>query len=216
MEMNDIEKIKKRIAYNNDKLAFRSFYQFYFERLFAFSMRFLKSRELAEEAISEVFMKVWTNKNKLTEIQNMDTYLYVLVKNHSLNIIKKSLKEQNTHISLDNSHIELAIENFTPESAYFAEELRDEIDKVIDSLPIACKNAFLLVKEDHLNYGQAAEILDISPFTVKNQVQKAVRKIREYLTDKKSSIKLNSATIRRINNFVSFLIITENLIFFLT
>ncbi|UZR97374.1 RNA polymerase sigma factor [Chondrinema litorale] len=211
----DIERIKKRIASHNDKLAFRSFYQYYFERLFAFALRFLKSRELAEEVISEVFLKIWNNRSNLLEIKNIETYLYVLVKNHSLNVIKKSLKEQNTHLSLDDAHFELAIENFTPEAAYFAEELRDEIDKVIETLPTACKNAFFLVKEDQLNYAQAAEILNVSPYTVKNQVLKAVKRIREHLTQKRSDENLNSTNIRNINNLISFLIVIENLIFFL-
>lgn len=205
--MKDYDKIKKSIALNDDKQAFRKFYEFYFEKLFTFSLRFLKSKKLSEEAISEIFVKVWQQRRKLLEIKNIDTYLYVLVKNHALNVIKKSLKHQNTHLSLNESHLEFAIENFTPEAAYFAEELRQEIDSIINSLPIACKNAFLLVKEDNLNYADAAEVLNISPFTVKNHVLKAMKRIREQLIANAGASE-KVALLRNINTtaFIAFLI----------
>ncbi|MDW7692407.1 sigma-70 family RNA polymerase sigma factor [Flammeovirgaceae bacterium SG7u.111] len=213
--MNDLITIKKRIANKNDKIAFRQFYEFYFEKLFSFALRFLKSRELAEEVVSEVFTKVWIDRSKLLEIKNLDTYLYVLVKNLSLTIIKKSLKEKNAHLSLDESHFDFAIENFTPESSYFAEELRNEIDKVVDTLPIACKNAFLLVKEDHLTYAEAGEILEISPFTVKNQVLKAVKRIREYLTMAAKQQNSHKTSFKNIMRFAPLLVLLQNLLLFL-
>ncbi|UZR96845.1 RNA polymerase sigma factor [Chondrinema litorale] len=216
MKMNNIEIIIYRIAHSNDKLAFRDFYDFYFEKLFTFSFRILKSNTLAEEVISDVFMKIWTQRNKLSEIKNIETYLYVLVKNRSLDIIKKSFKEHNTHFSLDDSHLELAIESFTPESVYFAIELRKEIDQIVKNLPIGCRNAFSLVKEDNLNYAQAAEILNISPNTVKSQVYKAINEIKKHLEHKVSDKKLSVSTTRGVKFLISVMLIIENFNFFYT
>ena len=182
--MKNIDYIKKRIVENDDVTAFETFYNYYFDKLFLFSLRFLKSKELSEEVVSDVFIKVWENRTKLSEVRNLETYLYVLVKNRSIDVIRQTSKSTLAHFSLDDDHFQLAVENFTPERAYFAEELRNEIDKVVETLPLACKNAFLLIKEDQLSYKEAAKILEISPLTVKKQTLKALKTIREYLVNK--------------------------------
>lgn len=203
--MKDLEIIKERIAYHNDQKSFRKFFNFYYKRLFTFSLRILKSKEVSEEVVSDIFIKLWENREKLLEIKNIETYLYKSVRNQSLNVIKQKLSKHNEHLSLDQAHLEFAIECFTPENVYFADELRNYIDQVVEKLPPACKTSFLLVKEDGLSYQEAAKILEISPLTVKKQSLKAIKAIRAKLTEKEKSEKERTLGITKISSMLPIL-----------
>jgi len=212
MKMEDYDSLKKRIAQEGDPKAFKTFFYFYYKRLFSYSMRMLKSEELSEEVVSDVFIKLWHHRQKLQEIQNIDTYLYKAVRNKCLNKIKQNLAKGNKHLSLDDTTLDLLVENYTPEKKYFADELQNFVNNVVKNLPIACKNAFLMVKEDGLSYKEAGEILEISPLTVKKQTLKAVKKIREKLSERESREFDRLKNISSITLFLMFF--AKNLIFF--
>lgn len=182
--MKELDKFWKEVVTKGDKIALRKIYETYFDRLFPFALRILKSKQLAEEVISDVFVKIWQGRDSLSKVQNPETYLFIMVRNDSLKLIKRELKHTKGHLSILDENVFLAEENYIPDNQLFAEELREQIDSVIDQLPPACKNAFLLVKEDKLKYKEAAKVLKTSPFTVRNQVQKAVGRIRNFLESK--------------------------------
>jgi len=106
---------------------------------------------------------------------------------------------------LSDINLDFYIENHTPDNKYSADELQSFVDDVVNSLPIACKNAFLMVKEDGLSYKAAGEILEISPLTVKKQTLKAVKKIREKLTERDSDELKSLTNLRKIVSISLFL-----------
>jgi len=182
--MKELDILWKDVVTKNDKGALKKIYEQYFDRLFVYALRILKSKELAEETISSVLFKVWHNRKALGDVKNPETYLFIMVRHDSLKLIKRELKHTERHISITDDCAFLVEENYTPENQFFVEELREQIDSIVNQLPPACKNAFLLVKEDKLQYKEAAKVLKISPFTVKNHVQKAVSRIRVFLENK--------------------------------
>jgi RNA polymerase sigma factor (sigma-70 family) len=74
-----------------------------------------------------------------------------------------------------------------PEKLLIEEELFNTINEAVLALPEKCKLVYRMVKEEGLKYKEVAELLDISPKTVDNQVNHAMKKIREvvleYLSD---------------------------------
>lgn len=64
--------------------AFSKLYSLYAKRLLVFSNAILHSTEMAEEAVEDVFVKIWNKRGGLSEIENITVYLYVAVKNQSL------------------------------------------------------------------------------------------------------------------------------------
>nr|WP_278653485.1 sigma-70 family RNA polymerase sigma factor [Bacteroides clarus] len=86
--------------------------------------------------------------------------------------------------SIDNIAIDIfAHTNITPEDELISQEEISEINLAINSLPNKCKIAFKLVKENHLKYKEAAEILNISVKTLEAHLTTAMKKIREKLKD---------------------------------
>ena len=155
--------------------AYKELYYLLFDGLHRFSFSFVKSKESAEEIVSDVFIKVWQMRDRLTEINNLKVYLYTVTKNFSINYIQRNYK--NASLSIDEMDIEPVIELSNPEELYISAEMLKTIRIAIKELPPQCRLIFQLVKEDGLKYKEAAEVLNISVLTVRNQLAIAIRKI---------------------------------------
>lgn len=174
-----IQELQKRIALFEDMKAYRELYDLLFFNLHRFSYGFVKSNETAEEIVSDVFIKVWQMRARLTEINNLKEYVYIITKNFSLNYLTKNYK--NKTISLDEIEFETIVEVKTPEDLYITADTVNYVRHVIGELPPKCKIIFQLIKEDGLQYKEVASILNLSVFTVRNQLAIAIKKICESL-----------------------------------
>ncbi|TGE25819.1 RNA polymerase sigma-70 factor [Hymenobacter aquaticus] len=164
-----------RIATADDRRAFEQFFTLYYPRLLKFAQFYVKSRELAEEVVSDVFFKLWQKRATLPEVKNMDSYLYISIKNQSLNYLQKA--ENQPAIPLEDLPAYLSVETLTPERTLLVSELQAEIHRAVDKLPPQCKIIFKLIREDGLKYKEVAEILGISTKTIEVQIGIAIKKI---------------------------------------
>jgi RNA polymerase sigma-70 factor (family 1) len=174
-----IENLKQRIALFEDMKAYKELYDLLFEGLHRFSFSIVKSKEVAEEIVSDVFIKIWQIRDRLEEIDNLRVYVYTITKNFSLNYIHRNYK--GSSISIDDIDIEPLIEVGNPEDLCISAEIVTKIREAIQQLPPQCKVIFQLVREDGMKYKEVAEVLNISVFTVRNQLAIAIRKLAEAL-----------------------------------
>ena len=159
--------------------SFTDFFEHYFSRLTQFASAIVKSQMLAEETVLDVFLKIWEQKGNLSSIENIETYLFVSVRNTAMNIIRK---EQKFNFDmLQDSHVQLAEYKPTAESVIIELEMFNSLNQAVAKLPAKCKIIFKLIREDGLNRSEVAKVLNISVKTVDNQVAIAVRKIAEEL-----------------------------------
>jgi len=176
-----------RIALSEDMTAYKELYLLMFDSLFYFSYSFVKSKQVAEELVSDVFIKLWQIKDQLTAIDNLKLYLFGITKNFSLSYLaraSKNLSIQLDDMDLDEIAIESIIEFKNPENLYVSKETIKSVMKVIQGLPPQCQIIFSLVKVEGLKYKEVARLLNISVFTVRNQVAIATKKIEEALPQK--------------------------------
>jgi len=178
-ELAAIPELQKRIALYDDMKAYRQLCELFFHRLHRTAYAFIKSKEPAEEIVSDVFIKVWQIRAKLTEIDNLSVYLYTVTKNLCLKYITRQYKNPVT--SLDSMHFETSIDFNTPEDICISADIIKKIRQALDELPPKCRLILQLVKEDGLRYKEVAEILHISELTVRNQVAIAVKKLGKVL-----------------------------------
>lgn len=171
----DITALVYSVAVNNDEPSYKRLFELLFPPLKKFAWYFLKSRELAEEAASDVLFALWENRDKLMEIENVRVWLYVIARNRCLNM----LKQQKPHFSLDDLHIEIVFPGKNPEQLCINSEIRRKIEKAINALPGRCKLIFRLIREDGLSYKEVAAVLDISVKTVDAQLVTALKKITQ-------------------------------------
>jgi RNA polymerase sigma-70 factor (ECF subfamily) len=159
--------------------AYHTLYDLFFPNLHRFCYSFVKSGEVAEEIVSDVFIKLWQIRNKLPEIANLKVYLYQIAKNFCLNYITRHFK--NPVASLDEIDLETVISLDDPETLCISADIIKTIQQTIRQLPPQCRLIFQMVKEDGMRYKEVADILHISVLTVRNQVAIATRKVAEAL-----------------------------------
>lgn len=176
----DTLKLWKLICNNDDENAFELFFHILNNSLIKFCVLYVHQREIAEEIVSDVFVKCWLNRKNLTEIQNPETYLFVAVKNQSLNHIKKYSTIHLVQIEETNS-VEF-VNTYNPQKEIENKELIFRMDQAIAGLPQQCRIVFRLIKEDGMKYKEVAEILNISPRTVQTQLFRAIKKLSVVLT----------------------------------
>lgn len=136
---------------------------------------YIHQREEAEEIVTDVFVKSWMNRSNMQHIQRPDTYLFVAVKNHSLNYLKKYSSIHVVPVE-DSNEVNL-IDTANPHIQLEKKELHFYLDQSIEALPQQCRIIFRLIKEDGLKYKEVAEILNISPRTVQTQLARAMQKL---------------------------------------
>ena len=171
----ELIELQRRIALYDDEIAYRQLFYLFYKPLLHFTGSFISSREVSEEIVSDVFIKIWQNRKHVDEIKNLRIYLYVSAKNNTLRYLHSQQKL--SAIGLDELDVELQNNCQDPEELMITAEMMIKIDRAIDSLPPRCKMVYKLIREDRLKYKEVAQILDISVKTIDNQLAIALKKI---------------------------------------
>ncbi len=170
-----MKQLLTKIAFDNDEQAFKELFDLYATRLFQFANSFIQDKPLAEEAVSDVFLKVWINRSELITIQNIKAYLFKSTYHTALNYLSE-LKRKKA-ISLENIEVDLGVDMVCPETELINRELKQLIDDAIESLPPRCKLIYKMAKVEKLKYKEIAELLGISVKTINHQLSIALQKI---------------------------------------
>jgi RNA polymerase sigma-70 factor (family 1) len=190
-----IKQLKEQIV-KNDQKAFENLYRLFFTRLFNFAMLYVHKKEAAEEIVNDVMVKIWNRRDKLNTIEHLETYLFVAVRNLSLNYLEKY---SHLHITITPETGEAEVINLhNPQKELEWKEISFRLTMAIEQLSEQQRTVFKLIKEEGFRYKQVAEILGISPRTVETQLFRAVKKlsavVNAYL-EKPSGEKNNSISL---------------------
>jgi RNA polymerase sigma-70 factor (ECF subfamily) len=169
-----IESLLQSICQRDDQNAFQEIFQIFYERLLNFCIVYINDKAYAEEIVSNVFVKLWM-KRKEWKIDKLGTYLFIAVKNMSLNHIKQYSNYRLVY--MEDAGVHEIVNSHDPGKELERRELIFKMNQAIETLPLQCKIIFKLVKEEGLKYKQVAEILDISPRTVETQLVRAIKKL---------------------------------------
>ena len=170
-----IVQLHQKVTTESDAVSFSQLYVAFLPMLLQFSQSIIKNKELSEEIVSDVFIRVWERRAQLHSIVNFKLYLYVSTKNTSLNYLKRHFRKN--VISISDMDIELSSITYTPEQILVSSELVNKINNAIALLPTRCKLIFKLAKEDGFKYNEIAQLLNISVKTIDNQMSIAIKKI---------------------------------------
>ncbi|MDR3653415.1 MAG: sigma-70 family RNA polymerase sigma factor [Paludibacter sp.] len=175
-----MNRIQELLNDGNSERAFKLIVQTYKNKVIRFISLFVYNHQECEELASDVFISLWTNWDKLTNVTNLDSYIFIMARNRALNHLRK---EKTELIDLESFHVDAFYNTeTTPESIFITQETVDLLNSVINELPQKTKLAFHLVREDKMKYKDAAEILGVSIKTIEKQVASAVAKLKEKLS----------------------------------
>jgi RNA polymerase sigma-70 factor (ECF subfamily) len=170
-----IQFLQIRIACYDDQQAYKELYTGLYAYLYHFAFSFVRSKQLSEEIISDVFIRIWEKRKEIDQISNLKVYLYVATRNTALNYIER--QKRIVTESIDEVSGSIKGVYFDPEQLMITAEMMNRIQKAIEALPPKCQLVFKMVKDDGLKYREVAEIMGISIKTVENQLAIALQKI---------------------------------------
>lgn len=164
--------IKKR-----DKDAFTRLFNKYHAYLYALSLRYLKNKEMAEDTVQHVFIKLWEKSSNIEIEINVKNYLYTMTKNHILNLIRDNKETIALHYANAQQEIE---DNDDFIESMEKKQLLEILHQGIGSLPPQKKEVCMLKLEDGATNQMIADNMGISIHTVKSHYQESIKMLREY------------------------------------
>lgn len=181
MTEQEVRRYLRQMKEEDSERAFHGFYDLCYDRLFRIACYYVKHEEWAQEIVLDVFMRLWEQRTRLPEVNNIEDYCFILTKNAALNYLEK--ENRRTTRSAEPLP-ETDDETESPEEILISEELFARYVKALDRLPERCREVFIRVREEKQSYLQVAEAMGISVNTVDAQLQKAVSRLKEALLDK--------------------------------
>ncbi|OOQ59779.1 RNA polymerase sigma-70 factor [Mucilaginibacter pedocola] len=175
--LQDDESLVGRLN-DGDTGALAAIYEAYWYKLYKSAWALLKSKELAEDVVQEVFMQLWNLRGRLSIGHSLNAYLYASVRFQAF----RTIKDRRLHEDIfDELYHHLLT---TPALQDFElRELKNRIEDVVEQLPPQCKTVYKLSREEHLSHKQIAEQLHISTKAVEKHLTKALRVLRLNLRD---------------------------------
>ena len=163
-----------------DKPAFETLFRSFFPGLVLFAQKYVPDQDTAKEVVHNVFLNLWEKRENVDMSSPLKSYLFTSVYNRCMNFIrdqKKFDRDDTIFERLDN-------DDFTDASDRLEEqELEQRIFDALQSLPEKCREVFMLNRFEKLKYAEIAEKLGISVKTVETQMSKALKILREKLSD---------------------------------
>jgi RNA polymerase sigma-70 factor (family 1) len=170
----DVDSLIMRVIEGDDYFAFELLFKKMYNPLCQFCIKFVKSSEVAEELVSDVFYSIWKNRNRLI-ISSPKAYLFTSVRNKAYDHLRKVKKQ--IHCDLENA-TNLPADTANSQEILVLHELTACMEQSIARLPKQCRLIYELSRDQGLKYKEIATILRVSVKTVETQMGRALKHLR--------------------------------------
>ncbi|MFD3002452.1 RNA polymerase sigma-70 factor [Pontibacter toksunensis] len=170
-----------RLAFKSDpRSGCELLYRHYYQALCSHATRFVYSRSVAEDIVSDIFCQFYV-KGTFNEIHSSyRAFLYKSVRNKAYNHLQLEAKRAVELNQTYEGKPDAASQQ--PDSILQYEELCHEIESAINSLPAKCRRIYLMHRFEDKGYSEIAEELQLSPRTVEVQIRKASQFVKKALS----------------------------------
>lgn len=143
--------------------------------LHSFLEHLTKDRELAEELVQDIFLKVWEARDTLMQIRDFKSYLFIISRNHALKVVDKMLTERKRHAEWKKQH-------FDTHDELISEDRLSLVDEAISKLPPQQLKVWTMSRREGKQYSEIAAELKLSKETVKYYLKLATASITEHIS----------------------------------
>lgn len=153
------------------ELLFRRFYK----PLCSHAVRFVYSKQIAEDLVSEVFFQFYRTKSYENITSSYTSYLFRAVRNECFTHLRREFGK--TDIIEVNTENTISLHQ-QPDAEIHYNHLFLKVNEVIGELPMQCRKVFLMSRFESKKYHEIARELNISPKTVEVHISKALKHLR--------------------------------------
>tara|TARA_R110002124_G_scaffold127386_2_gene287345 strand:- start:69 stop:737 length:669 start_codon:yes stop_codon:yes gene_type:complete len=180
VELQD-ELFIRNVILNNPEKGIELLYRRYFQPLCSHAIKYVGSKAIAEDLVSEIFFEFYNAKIFERITSSYRFYLYRSVRNRCYTYLKTEVNRSETFdIKSEIAHSE----NETPESISQFEELYQDVQNAVSTLPINRRRIYLMNRFEGKRYQEIADELNLSVKTVEVQLYRANKFIRALLKEK--------------------------------
>ena len=154
--------------------AFKNLHDQYGKTVLQFALRFWKDEVIAKDISQEVFLKLWEKRNALHDIDNWRGYLFIMVRNVAINYYGREQLQKRLITTTMSQQLRTTTHDLLVEKEY-----RRELHAAIESMPKERRKVFQLSFELGLGPKEIAKRLKVSESTVKNQLSRARKDVKE-------------------------------------
>lgn len=167
-----------RLIEEGDEDAFCELYATYKNRLIYFAMRFLKSREYAEDVFQDAFTVVWQSRRFINPDASFSSYLYTIMRNRILNQLRNAANEEKLKESILSQALDYTEDT---KREVMLNDLKSLISHALQQLTPRQREIFEMSREAQLSHKEIADKLGISVNTVQEHISTSLKLIRTYL-----------------------------------
>lgn len=157
-----------------DPKAFEVVFLTYFGKIQEFIFGYIRSEEEAEELAEELFVTLWMKRRSIDTSKSFNAWMHTIARNAALNFLKR--KYTYDALLSDTSFSELSA---TAEDEWIAKELEQQIDRLIDQMPVQRKQIYKLSRNEGLSNEEIAVRLQTTKRNVESQLSLALKEIRK-------------------------------------
>lgn len=172
MQLHDDQELMDLLR-AGDTLALKFIYQKYWNQLFSSAYHVLQDQQACEDIIQELFISLWNKRNQIEIRISLKSYLFASIRYEVYRQIRHGIVREDL---FEGIHERLQTPSEYGSLEY--QELLSQINSIVDKLPEKCKTVYKLSREEQLSHKEIASQLDISPKTVENHLNKALRQLR--------------------------------------
>ena len=177
--MNDLNDtiLSQKIREGSEK-AFREIYDRYHIQMYFIAKKYVKDTGLSEDAVQDIFVKLWTKRLKLDETKSIKAFLFTMLRNHVLNMIRDRRDEI---VSIASMNMEILPKKNLTDDEMLYKEYHDIVQKGLDELSGRKREVFELKAFNGHSNSEVADLLKINIRTVKTHYYNSSKFIRAYL-----------------------------------
>ena len=160
-------------------------FDLYYPRLLFFAKSYLNCHEDAEELVQDVFVKFFSDRESVKVKKNINGLLFTMTRNSCLDFLRKEKRRLYIDDNIQQKEYLINYKAMTDNDSMqmIEEELENQIRIAITQLPKKCRNVFVKSRFEGAKNREIAEDLNISVKTVENHITRALKLMKEKLSD---------------------------------
>lgn len=159
-----------------DREAFKELYDLYHRRLTLKLVYLLKSEELAQDVLQDIFVKIWEIRETIDPSGNFGGLLYKMAANLSKNVFRKSIYDQLMRSEFAKN------DSYSPfEDLDDASNAKTILNIALDRLTPRQREVYCLHKIEGMSYREISKLLSISDSAINHHIQQANKQLKELL-----------------------------------
>jgi len=181
MNSNDPENSERFVLIalrEGEEKAFDFIFRQYYKSLCAQAHLYTQDLDLSQSLVQDCFIKLWETREQATEIENLSSWLIVMVRNRCVDYIRRHKRETILHKAPDQSDM-----NQNSDRLLLSREFEERLVQALSQLPERCRKAFEYSRFENLTYAEIASKMNISVKAVEALVSRSLKILRVELKD---------------------------------